>query len=355
MTARFARHELIPGWSQDRLASATAVVMGVGALGNECARLLAMAGLGRIILCDPDRIEETNLSRTTLFRDCDIGRLKVDAAAETLGTLAPGITIDVRAKPLASGVGLAELRDSSIILGCLDSRSSRLQLAGRCRLVGAPSIDGGTHPWGGEIRPYLDPKGPCYGCSLTEAQRSESDVPWSCVGAASLGGVEAAAAPFSAVVAAWMSGIAVRFLMGLPCPQGFLSVDGSRGTTTVVRQERDLTCPLHVPIGLAQPVAVGSGGRVGDLLAALGKGEVPVVWERVQQAVECPRCGFAEVRWAAPAAADCTRCGHALRPRTTIDLHGAPLDLRLRDLGVAPREILYVRGGVCDRWVELNG
>src|ERR1700678_4309127 len=83
-TDRFARQRVIEGWDQDRLAAATAVVVGVGALGNEVAKNLALAGLGRLILCDFDRVDETNLSRGVLFRSTDVGRMKVDVVAETL-------------------------------------------------------------------------------------------------------------------------------------------------------------------------------------------------------------------------------------------------------------------------------
>src|SRR5438105_3813463 len=161
---RFDRHRFVPGWSQDRLATATAVLLGVGALGNEAARLLVLCGVGRLVLCDPDRVASSNLSRCALFRERDVGRFKVEAAADALADLAPGIAVAVRPLPLGRGVGLAELRDANVVLGCLDSRAARLQLAGRCNLVGAGWIDGGTHPWGGEVRPYLDPDGPCYGC-----------------------------------------------------------------------------------------------------------------------------------------------------------------------------------------------
>ena len=58
---------LIPGWDQRRLAAATVVVIGVGALGNEVAKNLALAGIGRLVLCDPDVVSVSNLSRTVLF------------------------------------------------------------------------------------------------------------------------------------------------------------------------------------------------------------------------------------------------------------------------------------------------
>jgi molybdopterin/thiamine biosynthesis adenylyltransferase len=113
-----------------------------------------------------DRIEPSNLSRAPLFTAADLGRLKVEAARRARPHR-PGHRRRARADRLEHGVGLAELRDADLVLGCLDSRAARLALAGRCGLVGAPWIDGATGPWSGEVRPYLDPDGPCYGCGTT--------------------------------------------------------------------------------------------------------------------------------------------------------------------------------------------
>ncbi len=131
MEDRFARHQLLPGWDQDRLAAATVVVIGVGALGNQVGLALALAGVGRMMLCDHDRVEPSNLSRAPLLGPADVGEFKVMAAARRLMAIAPGLKVEARPRPLVNGVGLAELRDADLVLGCLDRRAARLQLAGR--------------------------------------------------------------------------------------------------------------------------------------------------------------------------------------------------------------------------------
>ena len=352
--SRFDRQQRIPEWRQDRLMTAVVVIVGVGALGNEVARILGQSGVGTLILCDPDRVEESNLSRTVLFRPLDVGRLKVEAAARTLGELAPGIRVVVRPTRSIHGIGLGELRDASLVVSCLDSRTARLQLAGRCQLVRAPLLDGGTHPWGGEVRPYFDPEGPCYGCGLGPTGRSESDAPWSCLDPVPQQAVPAAA-PSSALVGTWMAMVAVRYVMGLDQPGGTLKIDGVRGTSSIVKQTRDPTCPLHEPIGRVDRISVTNRDRVRDLRAELTRGEVMLAWEPVQRALSCLGCGFEEVRWGRPGSSPCPRCDRPLLPRTTLELDQAPENVTLEDLGVAPREILAVRGGDGMRWVELAG
>jgi molybdopterin/thiamine biosynthesis adenylyltransferase len=353
MNERFDRHTLIPGWSQRNLTDASVVVVGMGALGNEVSRILAMSGVGELLICDPDTVEVSNLSRTLLFRESDIGRLKVDVAAEALEQLGPGIRIQSRSLPLVHSIGLAELRDASLVLGCLDSRSARLQLAGRCQLVQAPYIDGGTHPWGGEVRPYLEPGGPCYSCSLSAEERAIVDVPWSCLDTVDIAPV-GAGAPSSALVGTWMAMVAVRFLMGLPHPGGLLSVDGSRGTTTIVRQQRDPECPLHVPLGQSTTIAVRSQDTVRKLYDALPAHSAALAWEPVQRLAECSNCGYCAGRWGIPSLEACPQCGSQLWPRTTLELDDAPEDLTLASLGVAPREILTVRSPEGLQWFELQ-
>ncbi|NEO46507.1 MAG: ThiF family adenylyltransferase [Moorea sp. SIO4A3] len=353
MANRYARHDLIPGWNQQHLADATVVIVGMGALGNEVARILAMSGVGNLILCDPDRIEESNLSRTILFRQSDISRLKVEAAAAALVELNPQLTIEQRPLPLVHGVGLGELRDASLVLSCLDSRSARLQLTGRCQLVRAPYIDGGTHPWGGEVRPYLDPDGPCYGCGLSAEERSVADVPWSCLDTRQENPT-GAAIPSSALVGTWMGMIAVRFLMGMSCPSGILKIDGCRGTTVVIQQTRDSNCPLHMSIDSVTRIGVGSMDTMLKLRNALPKLAVPLAWEPVQQGVECFYCGFAENRWGLPSVEMCPQCQKPLRPRTTLELDQVPEDLILSMLGIPPGEILGVRTQDGLKWFELD-
>ena len=160
----FARQRMIPGWRQEVLAGATAVVLGVGALGNEMAKNLALAGVGRLVLCDPDTVTASNLSRCSLFGPRDVDRPKVDAAVGALARLGTGSQVDGRQATLTAGVGLGQLLDADVVLGCLDSRQARLELLSRCALVDARLVDGGTGPWSGEIRIRTDPDSACWSC-----------------------------------------------------------------------------------------------------------------------------------------------------------------------------------------------
>ncbi|EIV94372.1 ThiF family adenylyltransferase [Frankia sp. QA3] len=360
MTAdRFDRQRRIDGWDQSRLAGASVIIVGVGALGNETAKNLALAGVGRLVLCDPDTVAASNLSRCVLFAAAGpaaLGRPKVEVAAAGLRALAPGVEVATRPGPL-SGVGLGELAAADLVLGCLDSRRSRLDLLGRCALAQARLVDGGTHPWGGEVRLRLAADDPCWGCTLPAAWRAETDLPWGCSDP-----VDDAPAPASilstAIVAGWLSLLAVRLLHGEQPAGRLLRIDGLAGRMDEVVVSRDPGCPHHRPLIGVEPLALTCDATVADLLARLPDGAEPQTWEPFHLPDRCARCGGAPGSATTPGAAGsprCDQCGIRMRPRTSQRIRDAEPADTLRALGVAPREILPVqlRGGEF-RWRQLT-
>lgn len=339
---RFARARLIPDWDPDQLATSTAVIAGVGALGNEVAKNLALAGVGRLILSDPDTVSGSNLSRTVLFRVSDVGRAKPIAAATALGALAPDTEVVTRVAGLVSGVGLGELADAGVVLGCLDSIRSRMQLLGRCALVGAALVDGGTGMWGGEVRLRLSPDEACFGCTLSAHERGMSDLPFSCAEPFGDGPAPASIVATS-LVGGWMTVAALRILLGRAPDYRLVRVDGLGGRAEPVTVRRDVECPHHDPLqGAVEPVGVSHRHRVGDLLAALPQGAEPFGWTRFALPPRCPGCGGA-AQQADGDVTSCPVCGSLIRPRFSERLRDAGSDQRLCELGVAPGEILTVR------------
>jgi hypothetical protein len=338
-------------------------VFGVGALGNEVAKNLALAGVGRLVLCDPDVVQFSNLSRSVLFSPASAesgGEPKVLAAAKALRSLVPGIEVDTKAADLASGVGLGELHESGIVLGCLDSRQARLRLLGRCALVDAPLVDGGTTAWGGELRFRLSTAEPCYGCSLSTHERAVSDLPWSCADAARAAGEPLGASIAStALVAAWMTQVALRMLLGRPPEFRFLFVDGWRGSTEPFVVSRDPSCPFHDPFDVAETVEVPVGHRhtVADLLDRLPAELDPLTWLNFRLPGTCPHCGAVH-RTSLDLGAEsrlCSACGGRLPMPFTRRLRDAEPELPLHAVGVAPREILAAllpEGDI--RWLRMK-
>jgi len=349
---RYSRQVRIVGWKQSSLAGATVVVAGIGALGNEVARLFAMAGVGRILLCDPDDVEESNLHRTVLFTAQDIGRPKVLAAKDALTRLAPDTEVVTRPFRHAHGVGLADLRDADLVVSCLDSRAARVHLSGRCGLVGAPLLDGGTSDWGGEVRAFLQTDGACYACTLGTGGRSISDEPISCLPLSSSEAAQGAHASVLAVVGGWMGIAALRWLMKLPTPSGISVLDPSRGTCKAVATTRDPTCPLHDRIEVLRKLPIDNSAALAVLRDLVFPG-TPVLWEAVPANTLCLHCGDVQPAWRSAPGGRCTQCGQEAELQMSADTEQAPGDLTLRQLQVPPREILPVRTARGIHYYEL--
>src|SRR6266545_825821 len=105
---RYSRHILLPELgidAQEKFAAAHALVVGTGGLGAPAAQFLVSAGIGTIMLCDPDAVDLTNLQRQILFATADVGTAKVAAAKARLNAINP----EVRIEAIHSRVGAAEL------------------------------------------------------------------------------------------------------------------------------------------------------------------------------------------------------------------------------------------------------
>lgn len=116
MTNIFDRN--VPG-STEALQRATVGIAGCGGLGSNAAISLARAGVGRLILADPDVVEESNLNRQQFFRE-DIGRRKVDALAERVRSVNPAIGLETHAVELGPADVPRVFADAQVLIEAFD-------------------------------------------------------------------------------------------------------------------------------------------------------------------------------------------------------------------------------------------
>lgn len=165
---RYSRLRLIPWWDQERLKNATVMVVGAGAIGNELIKNLTLLGIGRILVYDMDAIENTNLTRSVLYRAKDVGRYKAQVAAERACEMNPDVKAKAFIANIIDDVGLGVFRRMDVVLGGLDNREARLSINQSCYKVNKPWIDGAIEALNGFARVFIPGQGACYECTMTE-------------------------------------------------------------------------------------------------------------------------------------------------------------------------------------------
>lgn len=169
----YSRHTMLEGWDQELVKNSVIFQIGVGALGCEIAKNLALTGVGKIILVDDDTIETSNLSRQMLFWPGDEGRPKAEVAAERLKTFNPYMEVEYYFTKLQE-IPTPVYEKSDVVIGGLDNIKARLDLNDICLRLKKPLIDSGTLGFEGHVHLVL-PEGsipghefdtPCLRCLM---------------------------------------------------------------------------------------------------------------------------------------------------------------------------------------------
>jgi tRNA A37 threonylcarbamoyladenosine dehydratase len=124
-----------------RLRAAKVVVIGLGGVGSFAAEALARAGVGHLVLCDPDRVCVTNLNRQLPALESTVGRSKAEVVAARARDIDPGAVVE--AAPFAYGPETAERlvgKDASYVVDCIDIIKAKLHLLARCVHEGIPVV-----------------------------------------------------------------------------------------------------------------------------------------------------------------------------------------------------------------------
>lgn len=213
--ARYARQVALPqiGWfGQERLATASVVIVGCGGLGAVAAGLLARAGVGYLYLIDHDSVELTNLHRQALFDEQNLGQRKAIAAAEKLHAINSEILVEPVVARLNESNAATLLAGSDLVLDGTDNDATRYLINEVCVKEGIPWVFAAVDENYGLAMAIVPGQTPCFSCIFGEPL-SPSPVPRRDKGL--LGTV-------THIVAAIQVGLAVRLLLGDDRPIGRL-------------------------------------------------------------------------------------------------------------------------------------
>jgi sulfur-carrier protein adenylyltransferase/sulfurtransferase len=169
--ARYSRHLILPEVGmegQQRLKAAKVLCVGTGGLGSPLALYLAAAGVGTLGLVDFDVVDASNLQRQIIHSTKDIGRKKLDSAAEKLTALNPALTVVKHETMLTSANALEIIKDYDVVADGTDNFPTRYLVNDACVLLGKPNAYGSIFRFEGQASVFATEDGPCYRCLYPE-------------------------------------------------------------------------------------------------------------------------------------------------------------------------------------------
>ncbi|HRO32814.1 MAG TPA: molybdopterin-synthase adenylyltransferase MoeB [Brevundimonas sp.] len=233
---RYARHLVlaeIGGPGQQRLARARVLIVGLGGVGGPAAQYLAAAGVGTLGLVDHDTVALSNLQRQVQFSTADIGRHKVEAAAERLTALNSGVAIETFVQALTPDNAAAQVAGWDVVIDGTDDFAVRFATNAACVAAGVPLVSGALGRWEGQVGVFTGR--PCYRCLVAETPPDAETC-------ARVGVVGALAGVVGAMTA--LEAIKIITDAGRPLTGRLLLYDGLGGQTRTLAVTPDPICPV---------------------------------------------------------------------------------------------------------------
>lgn len=170
---RYSRHIFLDDVGtegQAALLDAKVLVLGAGGLGSPIIQYLTAAGVGTIGIADDDLVELSNLQRQVIHGDADVGRKKVDSAAEFVENLNPDVTVETYDERVTNQNIESLIAGYDFIVDGTDNFETRYVVNDACTLAGKPFSHGAIFQFEGQITTFSGAEdAPCYRCIFPEA------------------------------------------------------------------------------------------------------------------------------------------------------------------------------------------
>lgn len=367
---RFARLRLIPWWDQDKLAAAKALVIGAGALGNEIIKNLALLGVGNVLIADLDTIENSNLSRSILFRASDNGSEKASVAAKSARDIYPDMNVHSFNGNIVYDLGLGAYRWADIVIGGLDNREARLAINQACYKVNRPWIDGAIEQLNGLARMFVPPDGPCYECTMSKKDWELLEMRRSC-NLLSREEMEAGKTPTTPTTASVIAGIqvqeAVKYLHGRAtlAGRGFV-FDGVGHDSYTIEYKRKNECYSHETFDRVLRLKHGvdevtPAALLHNVRRKLDENAVLELNHDILHKLVCRNCDTEEVMLMSLGKVTekqgrCPECREMREVETLHTIDGSEdfADRTFEQIGVPPFDIITARSGVNQIFIEFS-
>ena len=176
---RYARHIVLPEIGeagQSRLLAARVLVIGAGGLGSCAIAYLAAAGIGKIGIVEPDRVELSNLQRQILFETADIGRSKATSARDRVQEVNPDCVVEIFEERLTPENANKLVGDFDIVVDGSDNFETRFAVSAACLQEKKPLVSAAISGFSAQLstfKPYLGEGHPCYRCFIPQIPERE--------------------------------------------------------------------------------------------------------------------------------------------------------------------------------------
>ncbi|CAM3130394.1 HesA/MoeB/ThiF family protein [Vibrio rarus] len=174
---RYQRQIMLPEIAevgQKSLIESSVLIIGCGGLGCAVAMQLAGAGVGKLVLCDDDVLEESNLHRQLSYRESDLGQPKSEALAKHVRQLNSMVSVRSVNRRMKFDSLMLEASMADLVVDCTDNFATRQQINKACLAKKTPLVSGAAIGWDGQLV-YFDyqDNGPCYHCLYPFTEDSE--------------------------------------------------------------------------------------------------------------------------------------------------------------------------------------
>jgi adenylyltransferase/sulfurtransferase len=222
--------------AQERLLAAHALVVGAGGLGSSALLYLAASGMGRITVCDGDRVDLTNLQRQILHRTDAIGQPKAWSGQRTLAEINPECQVVAVVERLAGDRLEAEIAQADVVLDCCDNFATRHAVNRACVRHRKPLVSGAAIRFDGQVAVFdsRQADAPCYNCLFPEGEDVEET---RCA-------VMGVFAPLTGIIGTVQAAEALKLIIGCgePLTGRLLLLDGLGMEWREVKVPRDPGC-----------------------------------------------------------------------------------------------------------------
>ncbi len=236
---RYSRHTMLSEIGEEgqiKLLESSVLLIGAGGLGSPAAMYLAAAGVGRLGIVDYDAVDVSNLQRQLLHGQKDVGRPKIESAADRIKDINPDVEVEGYNVPIRSFNAMDIINEYDVVINGSDNFPTRYLVNDACHLLGKPLVDGSIFMFEGQVTVY-DGEGPCYRCLYPDPP-PPGEVP-SCAEAGVMG-------VLPGIVGSMQALEAIKHLVGFgeSLAGRLLMIDTADMTVRTLKVAKSPDCPL---------------------------------------------------------------------------------------------------------------